>query len=248
MIRDLVLLLAGVLAGIVATAGGIAALVSYPVLLAVGLGPVAATIAQVVAFVAILPGAVLGSRPELQHQGRWLSHWAPVAALGGAAGAGLLLVTSAGVFARIVPALLGLAGLALLLQPQLTAWRRRHQAESSPWVWGGVFFAMCLYTGYFGAGSGVMVLSLMLIAVDRRYLIANALKNVLGGVATVVAAAVFLASSHVAWAAVVPLGFGLFLGAVLGPQVARRVPSTPLRLAVAMSGIGLAVRLWLVPG
>ena len=66
MTGDATLLLgAGVLAGMVGSAGGIASLISYPVLLAVGLPPKPANVADTVAFVACLPGSTLGSRPEL---------------------------------------------------------------------------------------------------------------------------------------------------------------------------------------
>ena len=48
----------------VGSAGGIASLISYPVLLAVGLPAKQANVADTVAFVACLPGSALGSRPS----------------------------------------------------------------------------------------------------------------------------------------------------------------------------------------
>src|ERR1022692_3666013 len=97
------LLSAGVLAGMVGSAGGTASLISYPALLAVGIAPLAANVTNAVAFVASWPGSALGSRPELRGQARCLRRWAPLAAAGGAAGAALLLLTPAGVFDRVVP-------------------------------------------------------------------------------------------------------------------------------------------------
>jgi uncharacterized membrane protein YfcA len=73
---------------------------------------------------------------------------------------------------------------------------------------------------------------------------ANALKNMLIGAGTVVAAVVFVVFGHVEWAAVVPLGIGMFIGSTIGPRVARRLPSNVLRWLVALAGLGLAVRLW----
>jgi hypothetical protein len=93
-IGDVALLLtAGVLAGMVGSAGGIASLISYPVLLAVGLGAKPANVADTVAFVASLPGSALGSRPELRGQGLRVSRLAPLSIVGSAAGAVLLLRT-----------------------------------------------------------------------------------------------------------------------------------------------------------
>jgi hypothetical protein len=54
--------------------------------------------------------------------------------------------------------------------------------------------------------------------------------------------------ASVRWGAVVPLGIGAFVGAMVGPHVARRLPERALRAAVAAIGLGLAVQLWLTHG
>src|ERR1700689_4275897 len=96
---DLLLLgAAGAAAGIVGSAGGTASLVSYPALLAVGLAPFQANVTNSIAFVANWPGSALGSRPELRGQGSWLRRWGVLAAVGGVAGAVVLLLTPRGVF------------------------------------------------------------------------------------------------------------------------------------------------------
>src|SRR4051794_41984495 len=56
---------AGLVAGVVGTAGGITSLVSYPALLAVGVPPLAADVANLVALVACWPGSALVSRRGL---------------------------------------------------------------------------------------------------------------------------------------------------------------------------------------
>jgi uncharacterized membrane protein YfcA len=75
---EVVLLSAGVLAGMVGTAGGITSLVSYPALLAVGVPALAANVANIVAFVGCWPGSALASRLELEGRGHWLIRWAPL--------------------------------------------------------------------------------------------------------------------------------------------------------------------------
>lgn len=112
---------AGVLAGIVGTAGGITSLVSYPALLAMGVPALAANVANNVALVACWPGSALASRPELAGRGRWLRRWAWVAAAGGMAGAALLLATPSRDFGRIVPFLVATGSLVLLAQPWISA-------------------------------------------------------------------------------------------------------------------------------
>lgn len=106
---------------------------------------------------------------------------------------------------------------------------------------------MSVYNGYFGAGSGVMVLALLLLTVDRDLARANALKNVLIGLADVVAAVGFILFGPVHWDAAVPLAAGLLAGSMIGPSATRRVSANLLRVSVALVGLGLAIRLWIVP-
>jgi uncharacterized membrane protein YfcA len=234
------LVVAGLVAGIVGTGGGITSLVSYPALLAVGLTPLAADVANLVALVACWPGSALSSRRELAGSGRWLARGLPVVGLGAAAGAVLLLTTSSALFARLVPYLLAAGSLALLLQPALT---RRFRARSGPALALPLVAAISVYSGYFGAGAGVLLLASLLVLVDDRLPEANAVKNMLNGGSTVAAATVLVLAGPVDWAAVAPLAAGLLAGGTLGPVLVRRLSPTVVRVAVAVLGLGLAVRL-----
>ena len=246
--RALFLAVAGTVAGLVGTAGGITSLVSYPALLLAGVAPLQANIANLVALVACWPGSAVASQPELRGHGPWLRRWGAVAAVGGAAGSVLLLVTSPGVFARVVPFLVAAGSLALLFQPWLAArpsWR--------PDVgWGrlllpcGLVVLSC-YNGYFGAGSGVLTLALLLLTTESLLPVANALKNMVLGAATIASATLFAVLTRVDWTAVAPLALGLFAGSLAGPWVARRLPPGLLRWLVALTGLALAVHLWLDP-
>ena len=248
MISDVALLLgAGVLAGVVGSAGGIASLISYPVLLAVGLPPKPANVADTVAFVACLPGSTLGSRPELQGQGRRVLRLSPLAVAGSAAGATLLLLTPAGVFGRIVPFLVAFAAVALLVQPRVSRWLEERPGAGG-WFWPQCgLLAVWVFDGYWGVGAGVMALAVLTVAVETHLPRANALKNVLLGVADVACSIVFILYGPVRWAAVVPLGVGVLAGSRLGPSLTRRIPAVLLRVVVALVGFGLAVDLWLHP-
>jgi uncharacterized protein len=241
------LVAAGAVAGLVGSAGGTTSLVSYPALLAVGLPALAANVANNVALIACWPGSALGSQPELRGRGQWLRRWAPVAAVGGAAGATLLLLTPPGVFARIVPFLVLAGAIALVFEPRITARRRAANLRREPAILGGWLLAFSLYNGYFGAGSGAMVLTLLLGFVDRSLPIANALKNMLLGAAFAVSATMYVLFASVRWGAVLPLAVGLFLGSRVGPPLARRLPPAPLRWAIAALAVALAVQLWADP-
>jgi uncharacterized membrane protein YfcA len=108
-------------------------------------------------------------------------------------------------------------------------------------------FLASAYNGYFGAGSGLIVLALLLLSVERDTARANALKNMLVGVATTLSALTLVAFGHVDWPAAGALGFGSFLGAMIGPVVARRIPGDALRWLASLAGIALAVRMWVAP-
>ena len=234
---------AGVLAGIVGTAGGITSLISYPALLAVGVPALAANVANIVALVTCGPGAALASRPELAGRAGWVRRWSLLAVAGGTAGAVLLLLTPAGSFSRVVPYLVALGSVALLVQPRVSALRDGHGRGNTAVLLAGLL-VISAYSGYFGAGSGVLTLALLLFTVESQLARANALKNVIVGVATAISALILTLAGPVDWTVVLPLAAGLFTGSLIGPRVARRVPAGILRWLVALVGLGLAAWLW----
>ncbi len=235
---------AGIAAGIVGTAGGITSLVSYPALLAAGVPAFQADVANLVALVACWPGSALASRPELEGKASWLRRWAWVAAAGGAIGSALLLLTPPGAFRQVVPFLVAIGSLALLFQPALPALNQRHARKRTAARVAGLLLVSA-YGGYFGAGSGIMTLALLLMTVEQRIVTANALKNMLIGAAAVVSAVIFVVLGPVDWPVVVPLGAGMFAGSLIGPRLARRIPANLLRWLVALLGLGLAIKLWI---
>jgi uncharacterized membrane protein YfcA len=115
---DLVVLLGvGVLAGIVSTVASLASIVSYPALLALGLPPVSANMTNTVALMFTAVGAAGGSRPELAGQGRLVVRFGLLTAVGGGAGAVLLLMTPARGFEYAAPVLIAAGSLVILRQP-----------------------------------------------------------------------------------------------------------------------------------
>ncbi|MGI5130304.1 sulfite exporter TauE/SafE family protein [Pseudonocardia sp. CA-107938] len=236
------LLAAGVAAGITGSIAGLASLFSYPALLAVGLPATAANVTNTVAMTISSVGSTLGSRPELTGQSPVLRRYAVLALIGGALGAGLLLVTPPGTFELIVPVLVGGAALVLLLQPWIRPSADPARQASGPAVTAGIL-AVTIYGGYFGAAAGVLMLALLLVGLPVSLLQGNAIKNVLLGLSNAAAAIGFAVLAPVQWWAVVPLAVGLLAGSFTGPALARRVPTPILRSAIGLAGLGLAVAL-----
>ena len=121
----LALAAAGVAAGILSTVVGLASVVSYPALLAIGLPPLAANMTNTVSLLFTGVGAAVGSRPELSGQATRVRRLGTIAALGGGAGAALLLITPSQTFVRLAPVLIGAASLALLAPSRQDRARRR---------------------------------------------------------------------------------------------------------------------------
>ncbi|HCU95757.1 MAG TPA: transporter, partial [Actinobacteria bacterium] len=103
----LALLATGLVAGTVSTVVSLASVVSYPALLAIGLPPLSANMTNTVSLLFTGVGAAAGSRPELAGQGARVRRLGLITALGGAAGATLLLLTPPQTFARAAPILIG---------------------------------------------------------------------------------------------------------------------------------------------
>lgn len=241
---DVVLLVcAGVAAGLAGSIAGLASLVSYPALLAVGLGPVTANVTNTVALVFSSMGSTLGSRVELRGQAAHVRALAVAAVLGGGAGAGLLLITPSDTFEAIAPWLIGLSSLTILLRPRarpLVGEPGNHTAGADLIV--GTFL-VSIYGGYFGAAAGVMLLALLLTITNDTLARSNALKNVVLGLANATAALGFCLLTTVDWTAIAPLALGLFAGARLGPIVVRHANATVLRTLIGLAGLALALKL-----
>ena len=244
VVEALLLVLAGVGAGLSGSIAGLASLVSYPALLATGLPPVTANVTNTVSLVLTSVGSISASRPELSGQGRRLAPLVAAGVLGGAAGAALLLLTPAAAFERVVPWLIGGAALAILLQrppTELAAEGRRAHGPRDPWWLAPGIAVVAVYGGYFGAAAGVLLLALVLLGTGEGLPRGNAVKNVVLGTANAVAAVGFALLSPVAWSAALPLALGCLVGGRLGPRVVRRAPQTALRRLIALAGLGLAV-------
>jgi len=241
----LLLVAAGIVGGLAGSIAGLASVSTYPALLLVGLPPVSANIANTVALVFNGVGSVWGSLPELRGQRRVLLRLLPVAVVGGATGAALLLSIPADGFERAVPILLGFSAIVIALPHRGDA---DADADARPSIartvlLGVAIFAICVYGGFFGAAAGVLLLATFLRTGSQSLAHANATKNVVLGVANATAAVVFIAFAPVVWAAVLPLAVGCLIGSRLGPVVVRRAPATPLRLLIAVAGLALAVKL-----
>jgi uncharacterized membrane protein YfcA len=236
---EVALLGVGVLAGIVSTVASLASVVSYPALLALGLGPVSANVTNTVALMFTAVGAAAGSRPELAGQGRRVLRLGLLTAAGGGTGAALLLLTPARGFEFIAPVLIALGSLVILRRPVPA----RPADPVAGWLSQAGVFAVAVYIGYFGAAGGVLMLAVLIRLFRQSLARTNALKNTISGLANAVAGVGFAIFGPVQWAAALPLAAGFLVGGWIGPALVRRLPAAALRVFVGICGLAVAVRL-----
>jgi uncharacterized protein len=243
LLHGLTLAAAGLAAGTASAMAGGASIITFPVLLAMGVPPLTANVTNTVGLTPIVVGTALGSAPELRGQRRRLTALGPTAVVGGAGGAVLLLSTPAATFRAIVPALIAGSCLLLLAQPwlvrhTLSGGRRwRHAAAQAS------TFLVGLYTGYFGAASGVLFLALVGLVSTASLHDLNAAKNMLVGAANALATALFVVVAPVRWPMAAALAVGSVIGGAVGANLVRRVPARWLRTAIALVGLAVAARL-----
>ena len=133
----IVIVAAGIVAGIMNTIVGAGSLITFPTLLLLGYPPLVANVSNTIGLV---PGAISGSigyRRELAGQRERARPLLVAAGLGGLTGGCLLLVLPASAFARIVPILILIACGLVAIQPRLTAWVMARRARAGTIHHGG---------------------------------------------------------------------------------------------------------------
>ena len=240
------IVLAGVGAGIFNGVAGGGSLISFPVLLALGYPALTANITNTVGIWPGYAGSAAGFRDEISGQRDRLAQLSPVAALGGIIGAILLLTTSSAAFRALAPWLVLGASVLFALQPLL----RRALSGSAhapprtrPLLLTGGTFLASVYGGYFGAGLGVMLLAILGLALPDSILRTSGLRTALSILVNGVAAVVFLLHRGLAWEAVGLLAAGSLVGGWIGARVALSISATALRVVVVAVGLATVVKL-----
>jgi uncharacterized membrane protein YfcA len=244
--QGLLVFVAGIAAGTINTVVGSGTLITFPVLLGIGIAPVTANTSNALG---LFPGSLVGAygyRKELTGQRQRLIQLGAASVIGGVLGAALLLTLPPGAFKAIVPALIVLALLLVIFGP----WLNRRLASTShaatdrvtPLLWISVL-GTGIYGGYFGAAQGVLLMAIMGVLLAETLQRQNGLKNLLAGLVNLVAAAVFVLTAHIDWAAAGLLAAGSILGGLLGARIGRRLPANVLRGVIVVVGIAAIVKL-----
>jgi hypothetical protein len=234
-----IVFLGGAAAGAMNALAGGGTFFSFPALLAAGLAPITANATNSVALWPASLASVLAYRRELLSHQQQLPAMVVRAALGGAIGAGLLLITTQQTFAQLIPWLLLAATLIFALAPRIRPRLKRPNA-SRPTPGAQLFqLLVAIYGGFFGAGMGiVMIAAIALQGVEEMHEI-QALKNLLSAVIYTVAALTFVVSGAVSWPHLVVTALAASLGGYAATYLARQLPVSWLRRFVLFVGTAL---------
>jgi len=151
----------------------------------------------------------------------------------------LLLELPASAFEAIVPVFIVLALIGIVAQPRLSARLARNRPvndHGGPLVWAGTYGAG-IYGGYFGAAQGILLMSMLGLALPDDLQRLNALKNVLTGIVNAVSGLVFIFVADVSWDAVLLIALGSIFGGHFGARFGRRLPDAVLRAVIVVVGL-----------
>lgn len=235
----IILIVAGVAAGIVTSVAGMASLVSYPVLLTLGLSPVSANVTNTTALIFSGVSSTLSSTKELKRDPHTALRVSLVTLVGGLLGSLLLGLAPAKIFEHVVPFLILFAAILMVITN-----RRREQHLATPkWLAKGQLFwifLVGLYIGYFGASAGVIFLAIMQATNAVPFAVNNAIKNLACLGTNILSLFVYAMTTKVYWAMAVIMGIGFFIGGYCGPIIVRHVPTKPLQNIITVGAFFLA--------
>jgi uncharacterized membrane protein YfcA len=225
----------GLIAGFVNALAGGSGFLAFPALIAAGLPPI---VANASGFIALAPANIVGFAVHARYL-KLAHHSIPlralVAVLGGALGSVILIWTGSRAFERAVPWLLLVATMLFALGPGLKDGLERScafEGRRFPLLLYACEFVICVYGGYFGLGMGIVMLAIYEILGQDDFLVANAVKNFVITLVTLIGILLFASVSLIAWGPALVMAAGTALGGYVSVRLAHRVSRSLLRRGI----------------
>jgi uncharacterized membrane protein YfcA len=250
LLYKLLLFAAAFVAGAMNSIAGGGTLITFPVLLWLGLDAKMANATSTVALWPGLFGGLWGFRREMENSRAILWRLGTTSVIGGAVGAGLLILTPSETFARLVPFLIFFATVLFMLQEPISKRLGLKGSADNPrarWWLGAIIFQFfsSIYGGYFGAGNGILMLAALGLLGLSDIHRANGIKNFLGICINSAAVVGFAAAKLVYWPDALLMAVAAIAGGYCGASVARRMGRVFVRRTVIVIGLVIGfVMLW----
>ena len=251
LFASLLIFFAAVIAGMMNSIAGGGTLVTFPVLIWVGLPPIIANATNALALVPAGWSSMFGYRESLRQVPRRFLVLTVPGTIGAGIGAWLLRRTPPPTFELLVPFLIIFATVLFMLQGVVQRWLRTGERNSHPvttgWLIGASLqqFVVGVYGGYFGAGMGILMLAIlgMMGMVDIHQM--NGLKNLLGSLINLIASIYFVQAGLIDWPTAGLMTVGTVIGGYAAAGIATRLSQSSVRQVVILLGLAMALSLFL---
>jgi uncharacterized membrane protein YfcA len=232
----LLLLAAGIAAGLINSVAGGGSFITFPTLVLTG---VPSVVANATSTVALFPGVFASAwayRSDFERLEKVPLKPAIVVSIGGGiAGALLLLFTAQKTFDAIIPWILLMATIALAIGPGVSRTLNSRVRIGTRTLIVLQFFC-AIYGGYFGGAVGIIMLAVWSMAGLRDVHAMNAGRTLLGGVMNAAAVICFVAAGKIWWLQAALLLFAAVIGGYAGALMAKRVNPALIRgIIIAVS-------------
>jgi len=242
---------ASFLAGVLNAVAGGGSFISFPAMLSMKILPVQANATNTVA---LWPGqltSIAAYRGDIRKNLRLAWPMGMAGLIGGTAGALVLLNTPQMTFLHLVPWLLLISASIFAFSGPVSRWlarlssaRRYEGLDVAPHPRRMPVFlattAVCFYIGYFGAGAGFLLITVLSLFGFQDLNEINALKVVSTTMANGVAVIIFAVSNKVVWPYCLVAMVVCAIGGYFSARLARRVPQAVLRGLVIFIGFSMA--------
>lgn len=245
------LMVAAFIGGLLNAVAGGGSFLLFPAILGMNVLPVQANATNTVA---LWPGqltSVAAYWQDVRTHVRVAIPMAIAGLLGGTVGAVVLLHTPQMTFLHLVPWLLLIAAVIFALSGPVSRWLEHrkflrsqapagevHRPNMVAVIIGTIF--VCFYIGYFGAGAGFLIITLLSLFGYQDLNVINALKVVATTMANGIAFVLFVINGQVVWRYCLLAMVTCAVGGYTSASFARRIPQQILRTIVVLIGLGMA--------
>lgn len=239
-----ILFLTGIWAGAVNSVAGGGTFFSFPILLMLGMPPIAANTTNKCALWFASFAGVTGFWSEIKAQKHRLAFYFGYGLIGSLLGSLLLLFTPAKTFEAMIPWLMLAATLLFALgKKAVMALRKNAHAEQPiPRAASAIGqAAIGIYGGFFAAGMGMLMMALYELSGIRSVNEMNGLKTFVGLGINGISALTFLAAGVIHWQVAVVLLLGALIGGYGGAVLSKRVPDAVLRRVIVGYGVLMTI-------
>lgn len=242
---EILLLVAGLIAGSINTLAGGGSFVLFPALLLAGVPPVMANASNTYASLPGYVGGAVGFWKDIMRQRQLLLPYSIISVLFGYVGAELLLHVSNATFVLVVPWLMGFAIVLFAFGGRINAFVRaragggRHSQRIGALLLLLLLAAICLYGGFFNAGLGVLLLAFLALAGQTDIHAMNGLKLWMSSLVALASVVRFALSGAIDWYHGSIAFVGITIGGYGAARLAKHIPTPLIRGLIIVYGIGL---------